>query len=315
MKTLFVETELTELRYERQAILVYQKGKRISSVPVCSLERVVLSPKVILTSGVLGLLSESKVALFVFNARYPRRSAYLAVGETTDVSRRVKQYELLKDDSVRLTCSKIIVRAKIRSQLQLLLCAMKRRPDLRKPFFDSVAVLRRCKAAVLLNDNGLASLRGVEGAASASFFKAYKALFPSSLGFFERNRRPPKDPVNSLLSLSYTLMYYESIAALKCSGLDPMLGVYHEIYHGRDSLACDFLELVRSKIEMWVWGLCSSRKLRKHHFEYRGEACFLTHKGKQVFYEEYLDAVLQWRTSLRRYSRFYSNFLQKKAIK
>lgn len=300
MKTLFVESEEMELRYERQSLLIYKSGQYCSSVPVSALERVVVSPHITLKSGVLGLLSEHNVALFVFNARHPGRSAYLSVGEIGDAHRRVNQYKSICDPIFCLNQSIKLVKFKLLRQQRFLLSAMRKRADLRFPLTKAYQEIARLIELLSTHEIGnIDSLRGVEGAAAASFFRAYKCLFAPSLGFSVRNRRPPKDPVNALLSLGYTLIYHESVSAIKSAGLDPMLGFYHKISHGRASLACDLVEIVREHVETLVWRLFQERTLRAESFHKKGEACFLSSSGKSKFYSIYLD----WAPTVRRLLR------------
>lgn len=309
MKILFVESKAMELRYERACLLVYQEGKRISSVPVAQLDRIVVAPHVVLTAGVLGLVAEHNVALLVLNSRYPERTASLSGVMPGDVHRRVAQYRLLDDVAFCLEWSRQLVWLKTVRQYQLLARALLKRPDLRYGLSHALAQLSA--ALVVLktatNVTTLASLRGVEGAASAAYFKAFALLFPDSLHFYNRNRRPPKDPVNACLSLSYTLFHQEAVNALKIVGLDPAVGCYHALYYSRESLACDLLEPIRPLIDAWLWQLFKERLLRAEDFVEKDGACLLNAPSKQRFYEAFHDKVRSLRVLLRRYARFAEN--------
>ena len=78
----------------------------------------------------------------------------------------------------------------------------------------------------------LPELRGLEGAAASLYFSALGALVPKSLGFQGRNRRPPRDPVNAVLSLTYTLLHTEAVLAAHRMGLDPYVGFFHAVTFG-----------------------------------------------------------------------------------
>jgi CRISPR-associated protein Cas1 len=147
----------------------------------------------------------------------------------------------------------------------------------------------------------------VEGAAGAAYFKAFSLLFPESLKFNNRNRRPPKDPVNACLSLSYTLFHQEAVNVLKTVGLDPAIGCYHELYYSRESLACDLLEPVRPLIDAWLWQLFKDRLLRVEDFVEKQEACLLSMAGKQRFYEAFHNKAGSVRLLLRLYARVAVN--------
>ena len=88
-------------------------------------------------------------------------------------------------------------------------------------------------------------LMGVEGICSAIYFRSYAKMFKSSVSFQERNRRPPKDPINAILSLTYTFLTKEITAALEAESFELYLGFLHGIRYGRKSLALDLIEEFR----------------------------------------------------------------------
>jgi CRISPR-associated protein Cas1 len=131
-------------------------------------------------------------------------------------------------------------------------------------------------------------LRGLEGGAAASYFPAYASLFPSSLGFDKRTRRPPRDPVNACLSLGYTLLHFEAVREAAAHGLDPMVGAYHDLTPGRESLACDFSEPLRPAIDRFVVSLFAEGALRPQHFSIsEAQGCRLKKEARRDFYAAY----------------------------
>ena len=311
MKTLFVEKKSMELRYERACLLIYHEGKRISSVPLAQLERIVVAPHVALTAGVLGLVAEKEVALLVVNHRYPERTALLSGSSKTDVQRRMVQYQVHQDAGFRLHWSVYLVRLKTIRQMRFLLSMRQRRPDLRLALSHALSGIK-----TILNDletsgsvTSLASLRGKEGAAAALYFKAFTGLFAPELQFTGRNRRPPKDPVNVCLSLAYTLFYHEAGNALKTAGLDPALGCFHEIYYSRQSFSCDLLEPLRPLIDTWIYDLFQQRVMRVEDFVFDGDCCVLQASGKNRFYTAVRDKTHAFRRLLRRYAQFSADIV------
>lgn len=305
VKTVLIEKKAMELRYEKACLLIYQEGKRLTSIPIMQIERIIVAPHVALSAGVLGLIAEHKVTLLVLNARFPERTALLSGDMLGDVKRRVNQVGLLHDMPLRLLWSKQLVALKIIGQYKLLARALTKRPDLRYALTNALKQLSCTLNGLKEADNitTLASLRGMEGASSACYFKAYTALFPDSLNFTNRNRRPPKDPVNACLSLAYTLYHQEAVNALKIVGLDPAIGCYHELYYSRESLACDLIEPVRPLIDAWIWQLFKERVLRVEDFTEKQGACLLNTAGKQRFYEAFHAKVIGIRRLLRSYAR------------
>lgn len=144
-------------------------------------------------------------------------------------------------------------------------------------------------------------LRGIEGGAAAAYFAAFAVLFPESLGFAGRERRPPRDPVNALLSLTYTLVHFEWVRECELIGLDPLVGFYHELDYGRESLACDLLEPARPEIDRWVWGLFRARAFEARDFSTDQDrpGCALKKAARRRFYETYEGWMAPRRSAMR----------------
>ncbi len=152
-------------------------------------------------------------------------------------------------------------------------------------------------------------LLGVEGAGAKAYFAAYCQLFAPELCFAGRNKRPPKVPVNAVLSLTYTLLHYEAVRTAISASLDPMLGVLHKPSHGRESLACDLMELLRASANQWVWQIFHDRHLRADHFTHDKGACLLSKTGRSHYYPAFQNQLPVWRKRLRHYVRILARFL------
>ena len=147
----------------------------------------------------------------------------------------------------------------------------------------------------------LASLRGVEGAAAAAFFGAFGAALRDATGmtFSRRQRRPPPDPVNALLSFASVLLGNRITGMLESRGLDPAIGFLHELRSGRPSLALDLLEEWRAPVvERFVLRVCNLRSIRPEHFEQSEdeEGVRFSREGLKVFFvewEKFLDRPIR----------------------
>jgi CRISPR-associated protein Cas1 len=196
------------------------------------------------------------------------------------------------------------VALKLRSQSRFLRQALQRRPDCRKPLWDGIEQIQRACAGIGRAEEGASTvqrLRGIEGAAAASYFSAFAPLFPADLAFAGRNRRPPKDPVNAALSLGYTLLHFEAVNACHAAGLDPYVGFYHEPAYHRESLAADLIEPLRASVDAWVWRLFAERDLRGESFVQEEGGCLLKKHGREVFYARYELFIRPLRCRLRRH--------------
>jgi CRISPR-associated protein Cas1 len=310
MKTLIIDKDHSELHYQGSNLTVYCAGKRVSTVPIKQLERVIVSPQVAITAGVLGVIAEQHVSLMVLNARLPHRTATLAGHHSGDTQRRLWQYQLSFNPPFCVQVATRLVALKIDRQRTVLLNALQKRPDLRRVLTKAI---KQLDASIIklanLDINDLAVLNGLEGAAAMAYFQAYTHLFSTSLNFTARNRRPPQDPVNAILSLSYTLLHHEAVNALKMYGLDPSLGFYHQTYYGRDSLACDVIEPLRPFLDQWIWRLFAEQTLTVEHFVYNGPACLLTPAGKPIFYKQFFTEAKALKRLLRHYALYFVNTL------
>jgi CRISPR-associated protein Cas1 len=294
------------LDYERAALLVREPDRPPRPVPVRQVERVVAGPRLEISAGVLGLLAEHGVSLLVLNHRHPDRTAELVAREAANARRRLAQYAFLGADGPRRAWARAVVGLKVRRQHALLARAQRERPDL-----PLGGVLRRLDAlagrlADPAGEFGLDTLRGLEGAAAAAYFEGYPRLFAPALGFTQRRRRPPPDPVNACLSLGYTLLHAEASGAARAAGLDPLLGGFHEPVYGQNALASDLIEPLRPALDAWVWGLFRGAALRREHFRLEDGACFLQRHAQGVFYEAIHDRMRVWRRLLRRYARRFA---------
>ena len=156
-----------------------------------------------------------------------------------------------------------------------------------------------------------ASLRGVEGEAATRYFSVFDDLIlrqKDDFFFRERNRRPPTDAVNAMLSFSYTMLTSMVTSALYCVGLDPFVGYLHKDRPGRASLALDMIEELRSVFaDRFVLTMINRKSVNKADFITKENgAVMFTDNGKKKFLQSwqnkklteikhpYLEEKVQW---------------------
>ena len=184
----------------------------------------------------------------------------------------------------------------------------------------SKEVLRRLKESIETVEDAasLESLLGIEGTAARVYFAAYKQLIASPedgkrgeelFDFEGRNRRPPKDPVNAMLSFGYAMLAKDVTLAILAVGLDPYLGFFHQPRYGRPALALDVMEEFRPLIvDSIVLSAINTGVIQSSDFVRRGGAVALTTAGRGKFlraYERRMDEevahpVFGYRLSYRR---------------
>jgi len=156
-------------------------------------------------------------------------------------------------------------------------------------------ILDRIKTATSLD-----SIRGLEGGAASLYFQAIAESSPISWNFTGRKRRPPPDPFNAMLSLSYTLLHYEAVHLLFAAGLDPCIGFLHRPEYHRESLACDCIEPLRPVVDQFVIQLFRAKTLRLDHFSNQQGSCHLGKAGRSIFYAAWAQFAPLPRRSIRR---------------
>jgi len=299
--TLYLDHRGLELSLQGKALVIHQAGEYQRSIPLNLLERIVCRASVDIKTSVLASLADRGIGVSLFGGRKGRLAAHLSGAGTLDVQRRVGQYRCYLDRSARIEWSTRLITHKLLRQQRLLQRALRQRPDRRLLLFRSNERIEVLRQRLLQEPFAtIDSLRGIEGAAAHHYFQAYAGILPPGLEFTGRNRRPPRDPVNALLSLGYTLLHGDIQQAVVSVGLDPWLGLYHEPAHGRASLVCDIQELYRHIIDEFTWVLTRQRLLRENHFATEGDACLLAKEGRAIYYPLYETMMQARRRGMRR---------------
>lgn len=305
MGTLYIDRKDIQVKLDGNALAFYANGKREGMVPITPLKRVVIVGNIALESSVLNHLADHGVAIIFLSGRNNKFHGMLHGRLHNNGLLRIRQYEKSRSPFV-LEYSIEIIQSKVSGQTALLKYASQQRPDLRFPLTSAINILHTVNkklsdlsiAPVNCAENSdqgdgrtpfLQSLIGLEGSASAAYFSAFTKLFPPSLDFTGRNRRPPRDPVNAVLSLCYTMVHYETVSEIEAIGLDPIIGFLHQFEYGRESLACDLVEIHRPMVDQFVWELFRERSLAERDFTYEKErpGCYLKKESRKRFYHWY----------------------------
>ncbi|MDD5205538.1 MAG: CRISPR-associated endonuclease Cas1 [Desulfobacterales bacterium] len=267
MESVYIMEPGSYLRREAGTLVVVKEGVVIDQIPMADLKKLVLVGRVSLTGGLLDFLIQNRVET-VFMTPTGRFRARLGLDEHKHVALRKSQYLQLSDRAFALATARLIVAGKIGNMASFLV--LRARQYKNESLGVCVVKLKGLKAHVT-QAGDLDVLRGIEGAASRIYFDAFRFLVRNpSFNFDGRNRRPPLDPINALLSFVYTLLTNEVLSCLKSAGLDPYLGSLHDVAYGRPSLACDLVEEYRCFLgDRLVLGLVNRKALDPVDFVYR----------------------------------------------
>jgi len=202
------------------------------------------------------------------------------------------QFESAHDRNFAVAIAKSIVKQKIENSIQVVVNFLHNHPNQ-----ELSEILHQLKQIIptLERKTETSTILGVEGRATVLYFNALKQMFRQGLKFSGRNRRPPKDPVNALLSFGYVLVGNEIQSLLDAIGFDPYIGYLHGIDYGRPSLALDLLEEFRHPlIDRLVLLLANRRILNPEDFEQRSEGgVFLRKRSQKTFFVHYEKAMTQ----------------------
>ncbi len=198
------------------------------------------------------------------------------------VDARRGQYRLFDLPNVRLQLAREVVRAKIHNQ-RVMLMRNGEVPD------------RVLKLMVNFRDateraRDMTELLGIEGSAAALYFEQFESMLKQrdnwNFDWRGRNRRPPRDPVNALLSLGYSMLAKELTGVCHAVGLDPFLGFMHQPRHGRPALALDLMEEFRPiTADSVAISLINRGELGPEDFMRNANGTFLNERGRKAFWE------------------------------
>lgn len=289
MTSLYLTEPGVVLRQENEHLILElpdKKSKR--SVPLDKVTKVMVFGRAHISGGTITALLERKIPTAFFSSS-GRIKGVLSPLPGGDSELKVKQVQSHLDHSFYLAISKKIVKAKISGQKAFLM-RLQRRCWL-KLSDEALKILNSLNVDRISSIN---ELFGLEGKASAIYFSQFGKSFLPGWTFLNRNRRPPKDPINAMLSLGYSLLTNEAAGFLAAHGLDPSIGFYHRLEYGRPSLALDVIEEFRvPAVDRFVLRLTNLKIIKPEHFQNRGnEGVWLSDSSRKTYfisYEKYLE--------------------------
>jgi CRISP-associated protein Cas1 len=248
LNTLFVTTQGAYLAKEGETITVKVEGEARLRLPVHTIGGIVCFGNVSCSPFLMGFCAENGVGIS-FLSEHGRFLARVQGPVSGNVLLRREQYRLADDPKASADVARAVLTGKIANCRTVLQRALRDHTD--KMAVDEVAFaakrLGNC-LEILAREQPLDALRGCEGDAAHIYFKVFDHLIVAQkkdFSFEERNRRPPLDNVNALLSFIYTLLVHDIRSALETVGLDPAVGFLHRDRPGRPSLALDLMEEFR----------------------------------------------------------------------
>ena len=284
LNTLYVTTPEAYLSKDGLNVVITVKQEEVFRIPIINIEGIVSFGYMGASPGLMKLCVDNNVSLtflspqgkFIARVQGPTRGNVLL---------RTEQYRLSENEDFTLHISKLFIGGKIQNYRNIL-----RRYERDYGSNDEIAAAVQAlevRKRDLNRVQDLNQLRGIEGDAASVYFSVFHYLIlnqKSDFPFNGRNRRPPKDAVNAMLSFVYTLIANDVAAALETVGLDPYVGFLHALRPGRTSLALDVMEEMRAYLgDRLVLSLINRRQVCAKDFLFQGdESVIMTDSCRKV---------------------------------
>jgi CRISPR-associated protein Cas1 len=247
LNTLYVTTPESYLTRDGENIVIKVADKEKFRLPIHNIEGIICFGYMGASPGLMHLCAERDVALS-FLTEHGKFLARVSGPVSGNVLLRRKQYRIADDKSQSLELARLVIAAKIANSRTVLQRSMRDHDNNQNELESSVRLLA-VKQKQALTAESADILRGIEGESAQNYFGVFNHLIVAQKDDFwmnGRNRRPPTDNLNSLLSYVYTILTHDVRSALESVGLDPCVGFLHTDRPGRVSLALDLVEEFRA---------------------------------------------------------------------
>lgn len=298
-RPLYLNTQGFRVGCKDEVLQVKEKDKVIDEVRLRDLSHVALFGNIQISTQAIQSLCEMEIPVTYFSMG----GWFYGItrGHTLkNVFLRMEQFRLARDETTCLSLARQFVHGKIRNHRTLLM-----RNHLEPPE-SAIMKLKRASEDALAAAS-IEELLGIEGAAASQYFQQFNGMvkiadelaaehdpvkdtkqLAFNFNFTNRNRRPPTDPINAMLSLAYSMLSKDCMLAALAVGFDPYIGFFHQPRFGRPALALDLMEEMRPLIaESTVLSCINNRVVTEKDFVRAGQAVNLTAPGRKRFFQMY----------------------------
>jgi CRISPR-associated protein Cas1 len=230
-------------RKSSRLVIKTQENEEKKEIPFFQIRGIYIFGRVEITNSCLTYLLVSKIDV-VFLTLTGRYKGRLMTKNQNLAKTRILQYQKTINESFRLKTAKTFVKGKLYNYLMF----CQRHHYRNKQKFSSEIIFMKDIIRQIENAICVEQLLGIEGTGSKIYFSIFRKILKQEFYFEQRIKRPPPDPVNSLLSFGYTLLYQFVYSAINRAGLDSSIGMLHSIQDRRESLVLDLMEEFRPVI-------------------------------------------------------------------
>ena len=269
LRTLYMGEAGAYIHLDGGRILVEKGGEELLSIPLEKIDQVIVADEGAISFGAMRALLGRGAGFYIqgMNGSPP---GHLISPLDTRINLRALQHERVRDGDFNLAIARALISGKIANSRLLLRRYYRFRPGGESPADNP---MRTAQAKALTAAN-LDILRGIEGAAAKAYFAAWRDLMPESwkASFTGRNRQPPLDPLNAMLSYGYAVLYHNLLTLIASRGLDAHIGHLHAMRNGHPALVSDLVEEFRALVvDAVIIKLVLDRPLDQHDYQIHGE--------------------------------------------
>jgi CRISPR-associated protein Cas1 len=280
-EVLVVQTPGAQIGQRGEQLVISVKGEEVRKLPGQQVRAIYCYGAVQVTAQAAETCLELGIDVSYFSPA-GRFIGLLRGLPASGVDARRGQYRLFELPGVRLQLAREVIRAKIHNQRVMLM----RNGDVP----DRVSLLMANFRDATESAREMTELLGIEGNAAAIYFEQFESMLKQredwKFDWRGRNRRPPRDPVNALLSLGYSMLAKELTGVCHAVGLDPFLGFMHQPRYGRPALALDLMEEFRPLVaDSVAISLVNRGELGPEDFMRNANGTFLNERGRKAFWE------------------------------
>ncbi len=289
MSTLYITTQGSNVQKRSGQFLICKGADILQNVPETQIRQIILLGNINLSTPVVAFCLDKDIEVVYLSPGGKFRGRLVGNGRK-NAEIRVKQYDLARDEMFCLRQVKAIVAGKIANQIDF---AIRQNETNAKEMFTLKKMKAKAETSVSVE-----SLLGIEGAASATYFSMFRRWIPLPWKFEKRTANPPKDEVNALMSLSYTLIYNRLESLINLAGLDAYQGFFHAPKDGHASLASDLTEEFRTIFcDALVLKLIRRKQLNLNNFEKEEGKIRLNKEGSKIYFDQFESKMSSQRQS------------------
>jgi len=242
----------------------------LQKIPLHLIETIILIGNHNLDSKLLINLGSQGIIVMLLYKNFTKSSIIHPI-KSKNAELKVQQYKAITNQQISLNIAKYIIKNKILSHIKQL---------------KNHNITLEFDYSTLDKTKDLQEILGIEGSFANKYFKHYFSLLPKNLHSGKRTKQPPKDPVNALLSLYYTMFYNIITIRVIGFGFEPTLGFLHQPFRSHNALSSDIIELIRADINEFVYKLFKNKTVTTQDFT-KKNGVFLKYDSRKKLWKEF----------------------------